>query len=167
MSLPRTLVLNIAGLNPIVLENYNENDAAVHALRALATGRTVVEELSLPRSNEVIEAALVLHGANIKERNEPQSDELDELIVRHAWKDLAKMGFSYRITSAFKSNGIQYVHDLISKSETDVSRFDGLGYKSIREINEYLAKVGLALGMGREVERLKQRIDDSRPSTVT
>ena len=60
---------------------------------------------------------------------------------------IADMGFSVRINNCLKNEGINYVGELVQKTERDLIAINNLGMKSIREIKVALASMGLTLGM--------------------
>jgi len=54
---------------------------------------------------------------------------------------------SYRSTKCLKKADIQYVGELVLKTERELMKIKSFGPKSLAEIKEVLAEMGLTLGM--------------------
>ena len=65
--------------------------------------------------------------------------------IEHIWKTIEEMEFSIRSYNCLKRAGIQNVGDLIKLSEDDMLKIKNLGRKSLDEIKEKLAELGLSL----------------------
>jgi len=67
-----------------------------------------------------------------------------------------------------KNDNIVYIGDLVQKSEGDMLRTPNFGRKSLNEIKEVLANMGLHLGMQTEgwppenIEELVKKVDDQQ-----
>lgn len=78
----------------------------------------------------------------------PQPDP--ELLSRQANKLLERieeLELSVRSANCLKNDGINYVGELVQKSEAEMLRTPNFGRKSLNEIKELLAQSGLHLGM--------------------
>ena len=79
---------------------------------------------------------------------------------------IRKLKFSARTERALVADKIAYVGDLILKSEAEVIRIPNLGRKSLNEIKEILAQMGLHFGMEtpvwppENIEELAKRFED-------
>lgn len=62
-------------------------------------------------------------------------------------KKVDELELSVRSANCLKNDNIVYIGDLIRKSETEMLRTPNFGRKSLNEIKEVLAQVGLHLGM--------------------
>ncbi|MDC9701755.1 MAG: DNA-directed RNA polymerase subunit alpha [Alphaproteobacteria bacterium] len=62
-------------------------------------------------------------------------------------KKVEELEFSVRSANCLKNDNIVYIGDLVQKSETDMLRTPNFGRKSLNEIKELLAGMGLHLGM--------------------
>jgi DNA-directed RNA polymerase alpha subunit len=60
---------------------------------------------------------------------------------------VADLHFSARPASALQSLNIRYVYELVQQSPTDLFKLPNFGNKSLKEIKEKLATLGLTLGM--------------------
>jgi hypothetical protein len=67
-----------------------------------------------------------------------------------------------RSANCLKNDNIVYIGDLVQKSEAEMLRTPNFGRKSLNEIKEVLAQMGLHLGM--EVPVGRRRISTSWPS---
>lgn len=56
-------------------------------------------------------------------------------------------GFSVRTMNALRNADILLVGDIVRLSKKELSQFDGLGEKSIKEIEDYLDEKNLFLGI--------------------
>ncbi|MEM8986945.1 MAG: DNA-directed RNA polymerase subunit alpha [Pseudomonadota bacterium] len=83
---------------------------------------------------------------------EPQKDiageEREELPFNPALlKKVDELELSVRSANCLKNDNIVYIGDLIQKSEAEMLRTPNFGRKSLNEIKEVLAQMGLHLGM--------------------
>ena len=62
-------------------------------------------------------------------------------------KKVDELELSVRSANCLKNDNIVYIGDLIQKSEADMLRTPNFGRKSLNEIKEVLAQMGLHLGM--------------------
>ena len=60
---------------------------------------------------------------------------------------MSDLHLSARPTSTLKMLNIQYVYQLVQKSPLDLFRLPNFGEKSLREVKDKLATLGLTLGM--------------------
>jgi DNA-directed RNA polymerase alpha subunit len=87
------------------------------------------------------------------DRRELDSLGIDEALSRR----VDKLGLSTRSGNPLSNDNIIYVRDLIQRSEWELRRIPMLGPKSLNEIKEALAKIGLRLAAARS-ERNHPRI---------
>jgi DNA-directed RNA polymerase subunit alpha len=123
-------------------------DAVAYAARILQDQLTVFVNFEEPTKEKVTEAVpeLAFNPALLK-----KVDEL-ELSVRSA--------------NCLKNDNIVYIGDLIQKTEAEMLRTPNFGRKSLNEIKEVLASMGLHLGMEvpawppENIEDLAKRYED-------
>lgn len=72
------------------------------------------------------------------------AEELD-IEARVGGRKLEDMGWSVRVRHAFENEGIETLGKLVRLSAVDLKRVPNIGSKSVREIGEKLAEVGLSL----------------------
>ncbi|MGE0775940.1 MAG: DNA-directed RNA polymerase subunit alpha [Sphingomonadaceae bacterium] len=85
-------------------------------------------------------AAVPVHGAA-----EPAQD--NNQINRYLLKKVDELELSVRSANCLKNDNIIYIGDLVQKTEAEMLRTPNFGRKSLNEIKEVLASMGLRLGM--------------------
>ncbi len=94
------------------------------------------------------------------------SDETDLGFNPVLLKKVDELELSVRSANCLKNDNIVYIGDLIQKSEAEMLRTPNFGRKSLNEIKEVLAGMGLHLGMDvpdwppEDIEGLAKRYDD-------
>ena len=83
---------------------------------------------------------------------EPKREEVSTAIPELAFnpallKKVDELELSVRSANCLKNDNIVYIGDLIQKSEAEMLRTPNFGRKSLNEIKEVLAQMGLHLGM--------------------
>ncbi|PHP65016.1 DNA-directed RNA polymerase subunit alpha [Zhengella mangrovi] len=83
---------------------------------------------------------------------EPQKDQPAEQVTELAFnpallKKVDELELSVRSANCLKNDNIVYIGDLIQKTEAEMLRTPNFGRKSLNEIKEVLASMGLHLGM--------------------
>jgi DNA-directed RNA polymerase subunit alpha len=81
-------------------------------------------------------------------------------------KKVDELELSVRSANCLKNDNIVYIGDLIQKTEAEMLRTPNFGRKSLNEIKEVLAQMGLHLGMEvpnwppENIEDLAKRFED-------
>ncbi|MEO0329348.1 MAG: DNA-directed RNA polymerase subunit alpha [Pseudomonadota bacterium] len=102
---------------------------------------------------------------------EPQKEEVQEEVAELAFnpallKKVDELELSVRSANCLKNDNIVYIGDLIQKTEAEMLRTPNFGRKSLNEIKEVLAGMGLHLGMEiptwppENIEDLAKRYED-------
>jgi len=102
---------------------------------------------------------------------EPQKETTAEAIPELAFnpallKKVDELELSVRSANCLKNDNIVYIGDLIQKTEAEMLRTPNFGRKSLNEIKEVLAQMGLHLGMEvtnwppENIEELAKRYED-------
>jgi DNA-directed RNA polymerase subunit alpha len=83
---------------------------------------------------------------------EPQKAEEEDTVAELAFnpallKKVDELELSVRSANCLKNDNIVYIGDLIQKTEAEMLRTPNFGRKSLNEIKEVLASMGLHLGM--------------------
>ncbi len=96
-----------------------------------------------------------------------QEDRHDDLpFSRHLLRKVDELELSVRSANCLKNDNIIYIGDLVLKSEGEMLRTPNFGRKSLNEIKEVLATMGLHLGMEvpgwppENIEELARRVDE-------
>ncbi|RST30312.1 DNA-directed RNA polymerase subunit alpha [Sphingomonas ginkgonis] len=76
---------------------------------------------------------------------EPQTDT--NQLNRYLLKKVDELELSVRSANCLKNDNIIYIGDLVQKTEAEMLRTPNFGRKSLNEIKEVLASMGLRLGM--------------------
>lgn len=102
--------------------------------------------------------------------DEPESETVDikeELpFNRNLLKKVEELELSVRSANCLKNDNIVYIGDLVQKTEAEMLRTPNFGRKSLNEIKEVLAKMGIHLGMEtpgwppENIEELIRKCDD-------
>jgi DNA-directed RNA polymerase subunit alpha len=84
--------------------------------------------------------------------DEPQKETEEEAVTELAFnpallKKVDELELSVRSANCLKNDNIVYIGDLIQKTEAEMLRTPNFGRKSLNEIKEVLASMGLHLGM--------------------
>ena len=95
-----------------------------------------------------------------------QTEETDLGFNPVLLKKVDELELSVRSANCLKNDNIVYIGDLIQKSEAEMLRTPNFGRKSLNEIKEVLAGLGLHLGMEvpdwppEDIEGLAKKYDD-------
>ncbi|MBD8555891.1 DNA-directed RNA polymerase subunit alpha [Rhizobium sp. CFBP 8762] len=103
--------------------------------------------------------------------DEPQKEAVEEAVTELAFnpallKKVDELELSVRSANCLKNDNIVYIGDLIQKTEAEMLRTPNFGRKSLNEIKEVLASMGLHLGMEvpawppENIEDLAKRYED-------
>ncbi|MGD9638202.1 MAG: DNA-directed RNA polymerase subunit alpha [Alphaproteobacteria bacterium] len=106
---------------------------------------------------------------NFEEPEEIQEKEdKDELpFNKHLLCKVEELELSVRSANCLRNDNIVYIGDLVQKTEAEMLRTPNFGRKSLNEIKEVLAKMGLHLGMDTEgwppenIEDLAKKVEDA------
>jgi DNA-directed RNA polymerase subunit alpha len=97
-------------------------------------------------------------------RHEEPQDDLP--FNRNLLRKVDELELSVRSANCLKNDNIVYIGDLVQKSEQEMLRTPNFGRKSLNEIKEVLASMGLSLGMTvsgwppENVEELAKRLEE-------
>ena len=101
-------------------------------------------------------------------RPERQEDiGLEPEINPNLLRKVDELELSVRSANCLKNDNIVYIGDLIQKTEAEMLRTPNFGRKSLNEIKEVLAQMGLHLGMEvpnwppENIEELAKKLDDN------
>jgi DNA-directed RNA polymerase subunit alpha len=93
----------------------------------------------------------------------PRPDEPTPLNP-NLFKSVDELELSVRSANCLQNANIRYIGELVQRTESEMLKTKNFGRKSLNEIKEVLASMGLELGMAlegfperKEVERLRER----------
>lgn len=74
-------------------------------------------------------------------------DEEKERLLEHLNRSVDELELSVRSANCLKNSNVRYIYELVQKTEAEMLKTKNFGRKSLNEIKEILAGMGLALGM--------------------
>lgn len=98
--------------------------------------------------------------------NEAEAEKEELPFNRNLLKKVEELELSVRSANCLKNDNIIYIGDLVQKTEAEMLRTPNFGRKSLNEIKEVLAKMGIHLGMDtpgwppENIEELIKRVDE-------
>jgi DNA-directed RNA polymerase subunit alpha len=104
--------------------------------------------------------------------DEPEEEEKEDAAPelpfnRNLLRKVDELELSVRSANCLKNDNIVYIGDLVQKTEAEMLRTPNFGRKSLNEIKEVLAQMGIHLGMEVEgwppenIETLAKSLDDN------
>ncbi len=87
---------------------------------------------------------------NFAEEDEPSGEarsEESEEMSDNLFKRVDELELSVRAANCLQNAGIEYIYQLVERTETEMLKTKNFGRKSLNEIKEILAELGLSLGM--------------------
>ncbi|MCX4241302.1 DNA-directed RNA polymerase subunit alpha [Paraliomyxa miuraensis] len=93
------------------------------------------EQLSIFINREEIEEPMAVEPS--------EEDKLNEYL----WRSVDELELSVRSANCLQNANIHYIGDLVQKTEAEMLKTKNFGRKSLKEIKEILAQMGLSLGM--------------------
>lgn len=142
-------------------KNYH---AALQRLRRIGP-RQVIEDLwwvSAPHETRALRTSLVKARGTISDLedvirglkarlsarvNPPKETQLDPDLIRQLIKPVGPLELSVRSYNCLSNHNIEYLFELVLRSEADMLRIKNLGRKSMYELREVLGELGLGFRM--------------------
>ncbi len=81
----------------------------------------------------------------------------DERVLDQLNRSVDELELSVRSYNCLKNANIKTIYDLVTKTEPEMLKTKNFGRKSLNEIKDILAEMGLSLGMNVEARKLKTR----------
>ncbi len=113
------------------------------------TDGSVAPEDALAYAAKILKEQLNIF-INFDESGEPEEDEdKDGIEALRRWLDrrIDELDFSVRSANCLKNANIHYIGELVQKTDQEMLKTKNFGRKSLKEIKDILAKMGLELGM--------------------
>ncbi len=116
---------------------------------------TIITDGSISPPDAVAQAAKIMKDhlsvfINFEEKGEEKlmiMDKEKEAVYRNLEKSVSELELSVRSANCLKNAEIQSISDLVQKTEAEMLKTKNFGRKSLNEIKEILADMGLHLGM--------------------
>jgi DNA-directed RNA polymerase subunit alpha len=87
---------------------------------------------------------------NFEEQPEPVESPVNEELEKlneNLWRTVDELELSVRSANCLQNANIHYIGDLVQRTEAEMLKTKNFGRKSLKEIKEILATMGLSLGM--------------------
>jgi DNA-directed RNA polymerase subunit alpha len=91
--------------------------------------------------------AIFINFEEEPEATEETVDEVRERMVENLSRPVDELELSVRSANCLKNSNIRYIYELVEKTEAEMLKTKNFGRKSLNEIKEILAGMGLSLGM--------------------
>ncbi len=132
----------------------------------IVTDGTIDPETAVGFAARILQDQLQLF-ISFEEVEEVQQEEEEQLSFdRNLLRKVDELELSVRSQNCLKNDNVVYIGDLVQKSEAEMLRTPNFGRKSLNEIKEVLANMGLRFGMQIEgwppenIEDLAKRFED-------
>ncbi|HOT83686.1 MAG: DNA-directed RNA polymerase subunit alpha [Rhodospirillales bacterium] len=133
----------------------------------VTTNGTVSPEDAVALAARILQDQLQLFINFEEPRSAVEEEKRDELpFNRNLLRKVDELELSVRSANCLKNDNIIYIGDLVQKTEADMLRTPNFGRKSLNEIKEVLAQMGLVLGMEisnwppENIEELAKRLEE-------
>ena len=90
--------------------------------------------------------SIFINREEIEEPMPAEQTEEDKL-NEYLWRSVDELELSVRSANCLQNANIHYIGDLVQKTEAEMLKTKNFGRKSLKEIKEILAQMGLSLGM--------------------
>ncbi|MEZ4450767.1 MAG: DNA-directed RNA polymerase subunit alpha [Nannocystaceae bacterium] len=90
--------------------------------------------------------SIFINREEIEEAAMPAQSEQDKL-NEYLWRSVDELELSVRSANCLQNANIHYIGDLVQRTEGEMLKTKNFGRKSLKEIKEILATMGLSLGM--------------------
>lgn len=131
------------------------------------TNGTITPEDAVAFAARILQDQLAVFINFLEPEIKTEDDKEDELpFNKNLLKKVEELELSVRSANCLKNDNIVYIGDLVQKTESDMLRTPNFGRKSLNEIKEVLANMGLSLGMmvpewpPENIEELAKRIEE-------
>jgi len=104
---------------------------------------------------------IFVNYGEIPEEEEEEEEEEDKEFLALINKPITELELSVRSANCLEAASIKTIGDLVRKTESQMLKYKNFGRKSLSEINEILASMGLTLGMDVEA-RLRSKNASSK-----
>ncbi|MFO0417598.1 MAG: DNA-directed RNA polymerase subunit alpha, partial [Pseudomonadota bacterium] len=101
----------------------------------------------------------------IVEREEPKSEEPSKRWNDNLFRRIDELELSVRSANCLENADIKYIGELVQKTEAEMLRTKNFGRKSLNEIKEILAEMGLSLGLKLEEFPSRRDLDSMKEQT--
>jgi DNA-directed RNA polymerase subunit alpha len=142
--------------SPVLKVNFNVTGSRVGASTdydrlslEIWTDGSVLPEDAVAFAGKIIKEQMYIF-INFDETAEPEIEEEedeDEEFNENLLRSVDELELSVRAANCLQAANIRYIGDLVQKTEQDMLKTKNFGRKSLKEIKDILAEMGLTLGM--------------------
>lgn len=133
------------------------------------TNGSISAEDAVALSAKIMQSQLAcfVNFEDIEEEKQVKPEKEELPFNPNLLRKVDELEFSVRSANCLKNDNINYVGDLVQKTEIDMLRTPNFGRKSLNEIKSLLDKMGLHLGMTvpgwppKNIEKLAKRLNDN------
>src|SRR6266496_1623403 len=164
---------DIGVLNPDLVLCTLDDGAEIRMEFTVNTGKGyVASERNRPEDAPAYAARILQDQLNVfvnfeEPKKEVAAEAIPDLAFNPAFlKKVDELELSVRSANCLKNDNIVYIGDLVQKTEAEMLRTPNFGRKSLNEIKEVLAQMGLHLGMEvpgwppENIDELAKRFED-------
>jgi DNA-directed RNA polymerase subunit alpha len=90
---------------------------------------------------------IFINFEEVAEPVEAPVNEEQEKLNENLWRTVDELELSVRSANCLQNANIKYIGELVQKTESEMLKTKNFGRKSLKEIKEILADMGLSLGM--------------------
>lgn len=116
-------------------------------------------------NKEYMETFINFHEEEIERQG--MEEEKDRELNNNLFRTVEELELSVRSANCLKNANMTYIYELVQKSEAELLKTKNFGRKSLEEIKEKLAKMGLHIGMKipnlpspEEIEERRKRMEE-------
>ncbi len=157
-----------AFFSPIKKVNFQVEDVL---MAAKSCDRLILEvwtDGSIVPEDAIAQAAKILKDhwsifIKFEDKEEEEEEKVDEKLIKlqeNMNRSVSELELSVRSYNCLKNASIETIRDLIQKTDAEMLKTKNFGRKSLNEIKEILAKMGLYLGMKLDEGSLAQNSKD-------
>src|ERR1700687_3103171 len=143
--------------SPIVKVNFSVTNARVGQITdydkltlEVLTDGSVKPDDALAFAAKILKEQLTIFinfDEEVEEKEDLQPEEEREKFNENLYRTVDELELSVRSANCLKNAGIKLIGELVSRSEAEMLKTQNFGRKSLNEIKDILADMGLTLGM--------------------
>jgi DNA-directed RNA polymerase subunit alpha len=159
--------------SPIKRVNYNITHSRIGQITdyerltmEVWTDGAIAPEDAIAYAAKILQNQLKLFINFEEELEEPPKEEPEKpKFNENLYRNINELELSVRSSNCFRNANIRYIWQLVQKNEAEMLKTKNFGRKSLNEIKEILAEMGLSLGMNLEgfepppIEQNKEKSD--------
>ena len=159
------IIIRVEGMDAFTI-SANTDPEMLERVRQLAQARTVVETINMPFTPEVV-TLVYEHRVELTDQHSMDED-YDNILFEHGDTPIHSFGLSKRVQNALEHVDICTILSLVERSEAELHKIKNFGKGAMEEVQKkILEPLRLKPGLWRNVKRVRERIEASRPADAT